>query len=70
MQSFVVNEEGSLVQVGVKGTGEMRVYASVKPRRCRINGEEVGFGYEDGGMVVVQVPWVESSSVSVVEYLF
>ncbi|KAE9449135.1 hypothetical protein C3L33_18991, partial [Rhododendron williamsianum] len=70
VQSFVVNEEGSLVQVGVKGTGEMRVYASVKPRRCRINGEEVGFGYEDGGMVVVQVPWVESSSVSVVEYLF
>ncbi|KAI8533658.1 hypothetical protein RHMOL_Rhmol10G0026300 [Rhododendron molle] len=70
VQSFVVNEEGSLVQVGIKGTGEMRVYASVKPRRCRINGEEVGFGYEDGGMVVVQVPWVESSSVSIVEYLF
>lgn len=70
VQSFVVNEEGSLVQVGVKGCGEMRAFASEKPRRCRINGEEVGIGYEEEGTVVVQVPWVESSGVSIVEYLF
>jgi raffinose synthase len=70
VQSFVLNEEGSLVQVGVKGCGEMRAFASEKPRRCRINGEEVEFGYEEEGMVVVQVPWVESSRDSIVEYLF
>ncbi|KAL6960561.1 galactinol--sucrose galactosyltransferase [Sarracenia purpurea var. burkii] len=59
------------VQVGVKGTGEMRVFASEKPKSCRINGKGVEFSYE-GFMVVIQVPWPgsESSGISMIEYLF
>ncbi|KAK6928371.1 Glycosyl hydrolases 36 [Dillenia turbinata] len=60
---------GTLVQVGVKGSGEMRVFASEKPRACKINGEDVGFVYEDH-MVVVQVPWIDSLKISTIEYLF
>uniref|UniRef100_A0A5B6YL73 galactinol--sucrose galactosyltransferase n=1 Tax=Davidia involucrata TaxID=16924 RepID=A0A5B6YL73_DAVIN len=61
--------EADSVQVGVKGTGEMRVFASEKPRACQINGEDVAFDYE-GIMVVIQVPWPNSSGLSVIEYLF
>ncbi|KAL0431643.1 UNVERIFIED_CONTAM: Galactinol--sucrose galactosyltransferase [Sesamum radiatum] len=61
--------KASSVRIGVKGTGEMRVYASEKPVGCRVNGERVAFGYEDC-MVVIQVPWPSSSGLSDIEYLF
>ncbi|XP_052197929.1 probable galactinol--sucrose galactosyltransferase 5 [Diospyros lotus] len=69
LQSLVFNDRADSVQVGVKGTGEMRIFASEKPRACRLNGEDVSFSYE-ALMVVIQVPWPESSSLSIVEYLF
>ncbi|CAL5368227.1 unnamed protein product [Camellia sinensis] len=69
IQSVVFNDRDNSVQVGVKGTGEMRVFASEKPTACRLNGEDVECGYE-GLMVVVQVPWPESSSLSIIEYSF
>lgn len=56
------------VRVGVKGTGEMRVFASEKPNECYINGENVEFKYEEH-MVIVQVPW-PAASLSTVEYVF
>ena len=56
------------VRVGVKGTGEMRVFASEKPSECYINGENVEFKYEER-MVIVQVPW-PAASLSTVEYVF
>ena len=49
------------IKVSVKGAGEMRVYSSVRPAACRVNGNEVEFSYE-GSMVAVQVPWSGSSS--------
>ncbi|GJZ75589.1 probable galactinol--sucrose galactosyltransferase 5 [Tanacetum coccineum] len=58
----------NLVRVGVKGTGEMRVFASEKPSKCHINGEKVDFKYEEH-MVIVQVPW-PATSLSTVEYVF
>ncbi|KAL7094860.1 hypothetical protein ACP275_11G130900 [Erythranthe tilingii] len=61
--------KASTVRIGVKGTGEMRVYASDKPLACKVNGKSVEFGYE-GSMVITQVPWPESSEDSMVEYLF
>ncbi|KAL0424273.1 UNVERIFIED_CONTAM: Galactinol--sucrose galactosyltransferase [Sesamum radiatum] len=61
--------KASSVRIGVKGTGEMRVYASEKPVVCRVNGERVAFGYEDC-MVVIQVPWPSSSGLLDIEYLF
>ena len=53
----------------LKGTGEMRVFASEKPIACKIDEEVVPFDYE-GCMVVIQVPWPASSKSSTVEYFF
>lgn len=69
IQSFVFNEDESCVQVGVKGTGELRVFASEKPTSCRIEGNDVAFEYEQS-MVIIQVPWPASSTSSTVEYKF
>ncbi|KAJ6377835.1 hypothetical protein OIU78_028123 [Salix suchowensis] len=57
------------VQMGIKGSGEMRVFASEKPRACRIDGREVAFEYEES-MATTQVPWSSPSGLSIVEYLF
>lgn len=73
IQSVDYDDDLSSVEIGVKGCGEMRVFASKKPRACRIDGEDVGFKYDQDQMVVVQVPWpIDSSSggISVIEYLF
>ena len=69
IQSLAYDEFESSVKIGVKGSGEMRVFASAKPRICKIDGEAVAFEYE-GDMVVVQVPWSSPSGLSRLEYLF
>ncbi|XP_058091917.1 galactinol--sucrose galactosyltransferase-like [Magnolia sinica] len=70
IQSLEFDGEENSVRVGVKGTGEMRAFSSEKPKSCRINGEEVGFVYDDR-MVVIQVSWPGSSSkLSMIEYLY
>ncbi|XP_010033309.2 probable galactinol--sucrose galactosyltransferase 5 [Eucalyptus grandis] len=61
--------KGNSVEVGVRGAGEMRVYASVEPRACKIDGRDVLFEYEEH-MVIVQVPWTGSGKLSKVDYLF
>lgn len=61
--------KGDSVEVGVRGAGEMRVYASIEPRDCKIDGRDVPFEYEER-MVIVQVPWTGSGKLSKVEYLF
>ncbi|RWR94064.1 galactinol--sucrose galactosyltransferase [Cinnamomum micranthum f. kanehirae] len=63
-----VNEE-DMVRVAVKGTGEMKAFSSEKPQACCLNGEDVAFIYDEK-MVTIQVPWSESSKLSVIEYLF
>lgn len=62
-------DEEDMVRVAVKGSGEMTVFSSEKPKACRINGEDVTFKYEEK-MVVIQVPWPGSSELSLLEYLF
>ncbi|KAB5548386.1 hypothetical protein DKX38_011792 [Salix brachista] len=57
------------VQMGIKGSGEMRVFASEKPRACKIDGREVAFEYGEC-MATTQVPWSSPSGLSIVEYLF
>ncbi|ESW22928.1 hypothetical protein PHAVU_004G007100 [Phaseolus vulgaris] len=68
VQSLTFDEAQNLVDVGVRGTGEMRVYASERPNTCRIDGKEVDFEYE-GSMVKIQVPW-PSSKLSTVQFAF
>lgn len=69
IQSLAYSDTDNSFQIGVKGAGEMRVFASEKPRSCKIDGREVGFEYEEC-MVIVEVAWSTSSGVSIVEYLF
>lgn len=69
IESLAIDGEEKSVQIGLKGTGEMRAFASKKPRCCRINGEEVAFGYDEC-MVIIQVPWPNSSNPSLIDYLF
>ncbi|KAM3286724.1 putative galactinol-sucrose galactosyltransferase 5 [Capsicum chacoense] len=69
IQSIELDDEVNSVGVEIKGAGEMRIFASQKPRTCKINGEVVPFGYEDF-MVVIDVPWSNPSGSCVVDYLF
>ncbi|KAJ0962517.1 hypothetical protein J5N97_027639 [Dioscorea zingiberensis] len=73
VQEFKFTEKhrkGMVAEIAVKGTGEMKAFSSEKPMACRLNGEEVLFGYEDN-LVCIQVPWSGSSSkASVIEYSF
>ncbi|KAF8399748.1 hypothetical protein HHK36_015619 [Tetracentron sinense] len=68
IQSLAFNDDDNSVQIGVKGAGEMRVFASEKPAACRMDGEDVAFTYDEC-MVVIHVPWPNSSN-SVIDYLF
>jgi raffinose synthase len=70
IQSLAYTDDAkSTVQIGIKGSGEMRVFASEKPRACKIDGREVAFEYEEH-MITTQVPWSSLSGLSIVEYLF
>ncbi|CAN4088080.1 unnamed protein product [Withania somnifera] len=63
------DDEETSVKIGVRGSGEMRVFVSERPSSCTINGVSVDFSYEDH-MVAVQVPWPNSSRLSEVKYVF
>ncbi|KAI3503469.1 hypothetical protein L1887_31911 [Cichorium endivia] len=66
---FVSDVDGACtVQIGVKGTGEMVIFASEKPSECHIDGKNVDFKYVDH-MVIVEVPWPTTTS-SIIEYIF
>ena len=69
IESLTFDGEENSVRVAVKGTGEMRVFSSEKPRSCRINGKDVAFAYDEC-MVIIQVPWPNSSYPSLIDYLF
>jgi len=67
IQSLVYH--GESVEIGVRGAGEFRVYASRKPVSCKIDGHVVEIEYEDS-MVMVQVPWSGPEGLTSIEYLF
>ncbi|KAJ1376653.1 Glycosyl hydrolases 36 [Sesbania bispinosa] len=67
--SVEYDKQENLARIGLKGHGEMRVFASEKPVSCKMDGASVEFDYDDS-MVRLQVPWPSSSRLSVVEYLF
>ncbi|KAI9087532.1 hypothetical protein K1719_030402 [Acacia pycnantha] len=70
IQSMEFEKQGNdEVRIGVRGHGEMRVFASEKPVSCKVDGVAVEFGYEDQ-MARLHVPWTDSSRSCEVEYLF
>lgn len=62
-------EEESSVSIGVRWSGDMRVFASEKPSSCTIDEVSVDFSYEDH-MVTVQVPCANYSRLSEIKYVF
>ncbi|PSR96710.1 Galactinol--sucrose galactosyltransferase [Actinidia chinensis var. chinensis] len=70
IQSLVCDDYENTVRVGIRGSGEMKAFASEQPVSCQINGVDVDFGYDDERVVTVQVPWPNSSRLSLIKYLF
>ncbi|MED6113801.1 hypothetical protein PIB30_074224 [Stylosanthes scabra] len=71
IQSLEFDEDDNVVRIGVRGHGEMAVFATEKPVGCKVDGESVEFDYNgDDSMVKLQVPWPASSRLSMVEYFF
>ncbi|XP_072966461.1 stachyose synthase-like [Typha angustifolia] len=52
-------ENGSEVEMEVKGGGKLLVYSNVEPKRSLVNGVEVGMEWSCEGEVKVEIPWVE-----------
>ncbi|KAJ9568377.1 hypothetical protein OSB04_004343 [Centaurea solstitialis] len=59
----------NVVEIVVRGCGEMAIYASEKPRACSVDGVGVEFGYDER-MVIVHVAWPGSPGLSKLRYLF
>ncbi|GAB2269797.1 hypothetical protein Dimus_004715 [Dionaea muscipula] len=70
IESLVFDDREDAVMVGVRGAGELKAFASEKPKICKINREEVAFDYGDR-LITIEVPWHGSNSgFSDIEYLF
>lgn len=60
------------VEIKVKGGGSFLAYSNESPKKCCLNGGEVGFEWlpEDGRLTLI-VPWVEEAGgVSDVSFVF
>ncbi|GFZ12013.1 raffinose synthase family protein [Actinidia rufa] len=55
IQSLVCDDYENSVRVGIRGSGEMKAFASDRPVSCQINGVDVDFGYDDERVVTVQL---------------
>ncbi|KAL9272820.1 Galactinol--sucrose galactosyltransferase-like protein [Drosera capensis] len=70
VESLALEDEKDSVKVGIRGTGELKAFASEEPKSCKIDGEEVAFDYKDC-LITTDVPWNGSNSgMSEIEYLF
>ncbi|WRX18705.1 Glycosyl hydrolases 36 - like 6 [Theobroma cacao] len=69
IQSLAFDGDENLVRIGVKGRGELRVFASEKPWACKIDGVPVEFGYDEQ-MVRIEAPGLNSPLPPMVEYFF
>ncbi|PPD78423.1 hypothetical protein GOBAR_DD24650 [Gossypium barbadense] len=69
IQLLAFDVDKNVVIIGVKGRGELKVFASEKPWGCTIDGRRAKFGYDEQ-MVTTEIPWVNSPMPSTVEYCF
>ncbi|XVE54993.1 hypothetical protein DITRI_Ditri03aG0125500 [Diplodiscus trichospermus] len=69
IQSLAFDGDKNLVRMGVRGSGELRVFATEEPWTCRVDGGLVEFQYDDQ-MVRIEVPWLNSPMPTMVEYYF
>lgn len=73
LQELEYNESGAEtgVKVKVKGGGNFLAYSSEKPKKCYLNGTEVGFEWGVDGKLTLSLPWIEEAGgLSDVGFLF
>ena len=59
------------VRIKVKGGGSFLAYSSEKPKKCYLNGTEVGFEWGGDGKLTLSLPWIEEAGgISDVGFLF
>ncbi|KAF5745940.1 stachyose synthase-like [Tripterygium wilfordii] len=60
IQELEYNQSGG-VKIKVKGGGNFLAYSSVAPKKCSLNGVDVGFQWLTGGKLGLNVPWIEEA---------
>ncbi|KAL2535223.1 putative galactinol--sucrose galactosyltransferase 4 [Forsythia ovata] len=69
IQGLVYNETS--VDIEVKGGGNFLAYSSMSPKKCFLNGAEVGFNWSENGKLGLYLPWIEESGgISSVTFVF
>ncbi|KAG5514134.1 hypothetical protein RHGRI_035510 [Rhododendron griersonianum] len=59
------------VKIQVKGGGNLLAFSSGYPKKCWLNGADVGFNWSGDGKLTVGLPWVEEAGgISEVTFLF
>ncbi|PON61747.1 Glycosyl hydrolase [Parasponia andersonii] len=48
--------------IKVKGGGNFLAYSSKSPKKCRLNGADVGFECSTDGKLALSIPWIEEAS--------
>ncbi|KAK2968329.1 hypothetical protein RJ640_021718, partial [Escallonia rubra] len=63
IQSLEYNETGvqNAVHVEVKGGGIFLAFSNVKPEKCFLNGDGVGFEWSGDGKLTLSLPWNEDA---------
>ncbi|KAI3759413.1 hypothetical protein L6452_07214 [Arctium lappa] len=69
IQGSVKYDGENVVEIVVRGCGEMAIYASKRPRACLVDGVGIDFGYNER-MVIVHVAWPGSWGLSALSYFF
>ncbi|KAF8392716.1 hypothetical protein HHK36_023065 [Tetracentron sinense] len=59
------------VKIKIKGGGKFLAYSSGSPKKCYLDGAEVGFEWVAGGKLTTNIPWIEEcGGISDVGFLF
>ncbi|KAL2510471.1 putative galactinol--sucrose galactosyltransferase 4 [Abeliophyllum distichum] len=69
IQGLVYNKTS--VEIEVKGGGNFLAYSSMSPKKCFLNGAEVGFNWSENYKLGLYLPWIEESGgISCVTFVF
>ncbi|KAL2507561.1 putative galactinol--sucrose galactosyltransferase 4 [Forsythia ovata] len=52
---------GTNAEIEVKGEGNFLAYSNVSPKKCYLNGSEVGFEWSENGKLGLFLPWSEET---------
>ncbi|KDP28281.1 hypothetical protein JCGZ_14052 [Jatropha curcas] len=58
---YFVSESEIGVKIEVKGEGKFMAYSNVSPKKCFLNGGEVGFDWLADGKLCLDLPWNEEA---------